>query len=160
MDGKRRGLNGPAPSRQGRLPRFLSLGHAVADAALDEQVGGVGRVVLELDAKSSHEGADNAHIPGVGRTPDPSQQLVVGDHASGVDGQLEEQVVLGGGQVQGILRSQAENIWAIGVAGLAPHPVIVRDDLKNGPRDGYWGWDSRWSYPCYPETWYLEPNAG
>ena len=57
-------------------------------------------------------------------------------------------------------RFEAENIWAIGVAGLAPHPVIVRDDLKNVPRDGYWGWDSRWSYPCYPETWYLEPNAG
>ena len=59
-----------------------------------------------------------------------------------------------------ILRSQAENIWAIGVAGLAPHPVIVKDDLKNVPHNGYWGWDSRWSYPYYPETWYLEPKAG
>ena len=44
--------------------------------------------------------------------------------------------------------------------GLAPHPVIVSDDLKNVPHDGYWGWDSRWSYPYYPETWYLEPKAG
>jgi peptide/nickel transport system substrate-binding protein len=57
-----------------------------------------------------------------------------------------------------ILRSQAENIWGIGIAGLAPHPVIVRDDLKNVPNKGYWGWDSRWSWPYYPETWYLEPK--
>jgi len=58
-----------------------------------------------------------------------------------------------------ILRSQAENLWGIGVAGLAPHPVIVRDDLKNVPHKGYWGWDSRWSWPYYPETWYLDPKA-
>ena len=54
-----------------------------------------------------------------------------------------------------ILRSQAENLWGIGVAGLAPHPVIVHDHLKNVPQKGYWGWDSRWSWPYYPETWYL-----
>jgi peptide/nickel transport system substrate-binding protein len=54
-----------------------------------------------------------------------------------------------------ILRSQAENIWAIGIIGLGPHPVIVRDDLHNVPRHGYWGWDSRWSWPYYPETWYI-----
>lgn len=58
-----------------------------------------------------------------------------------------------------ILRSQAENLWGIGVAGLAPHPVIVRDDLKNVPSKGYWGWDSRWSWPYYPETWYLDPKS-
>ena len=67
---------------------------------------------------------------------------------------LEERVEAG----KNILRSQAENVWAIGVIGLGPHPVIVRDDLKNVPRYGYWGWDSRWSWPYYPETWYLEKN--
>ena len=54
-----------------------------------------------------------------------------------------------------ILRSQAQNLWAIGVIGLGPHPIIVSDRLRNVPRQGYWGWDSRWSWPYYPETWYL-----
>ncbi len=54
-----------------------------------------------------------------------------------------------------ILRSQAENLWALGVVGLGPHPIIVSDRLRNVPRQGYWGWDSRWSWPYYPETWYL-----
>ncbi len=54
-----------------------------------------------------------------------------------------------------ILRSQAENLWALGVIGLGPHPIIVSDRLRNVPRQGYWGWDSRWSWPYYPETWYL-----
>ena len=57
-----------------------------------------------------------------------------------------------------ILRSQAENLWALGVIGLGPHPVIVSDELHNVPRYGYWGWDSRWTWPYYPETWYLENN--
>ena len=54
-----------------------------------------------------------------------------------------------------ILLSQAQNLWAIGVIGLGPHPIIVSDRLRNVPRQGYWGWDSRWSWPYYPETWYL-----
>ena len=69
---------------------------------------------------------------------------------------LEERIAAG----KQILRSQAENVWAIGVLGLAPHPVIVHERLKNVPRHGYWGWDSRWTWPYYPETWYLEPAAG
>jgi peptide/nickel transport system substrate-binding protein len=59
-----------------------------------------------------------------------------------------------------LLRSQAENVWSIGVIGLGPHPVVVKDELKNVPRDGYWGWDSRWSWPYYPETWYIDPDEG
>lgn len=59
-----------------------------------------------------------------------------------------------------ILRSQAENVWAIGIIGLGPHPVVVHKDLHNVPRNGYWGWDSRWSWPYYPETWYLSSQGG
>jgi len=59
-----------------------------------------------------------------------------------------------------ILRSQAENLWALGVIGLGPHPVIVSDALRNVPRQGYWGWDSRWTWPYYPETWYLDRSVG
>jgi peptide/nickel transport system substrate-binding protein len=54
-----------------------------------------------------------------------------------------------------ILQSQAENLWALGTIGLGPHPVVVSDRLHNVPRHGYWGWDSRWTWPYYPETWYL-----
>ena len=67
---------------------------------------------------------------------------------------MDERVEMG----KRILRSQAENVWSIGVIGLGPHPVVVKDELKNVPRDGYWGWDSRWSWPYYPETWYLQPE--
>ncbi len=55
-----------------------------------------------------------------------------------------------------ILRSQAENLWALGVIGLGPHPIVVSNRLRNVPRLGYWGWDSRWSWPYFPETWYLD----
>lgn len=55
-----------------------------------------------------------------------------------------------------ILRSQAENVWTIGTVGIAPHPIIVSNKLHNVPKNGYWGWDGRWSAPYYPETWYLK----
>ncbi len=54
-----------------------------------------------------------------------------------------------------ILRSQAENLWSIGTLGLAPQPVVVHNSLRNVPKQGYWGWDNRWSLPYHPETWYL-----
>jgi len=68
---------------------------------------------------------------------------------------LEKRIEMG----KRILRSQAENIWSIGVLGLGPHPVVVKNDLKNVPHHGYWGWDSWWSWPYYPETWYLQPEV-
>lgn len=68
---------------------------------------------------------------------------------------LEERIEMG----KNILRSQAENVWSIGVLGLGPHPVVVKNSLKNVPRDGYWGWDSWWAWPYHPETWYLEPGT-
>ena len=67
---------------------------------------------------------------------------------------LQERIAMG----KKILQSQAENLWALGVIGLGPHPVIVSDRLRNVPRQGYWGWDSRWSWPYYPETWYLQQD--
>jgi len=54
-----------------------------------------------------------------------------------------------------ILRSQAQNLWTIGTVGLAPHPLVVSNRLRNVPERGYWGWDNRWSFPYHPETWYL-----
>ncbi|SVC98218.1 uncharacterized protein METZ01_LOCUS351072, partial [marine metagenome] len=66
---------------------------------------------------------------------------------------LDERIDMG----KRILRSQAENVWSIGVLGLGPHPVVVKNELKNVPPHGYWGWDSWWAWPYYPETWYLDP---
>jgi len=57
-----------------------------------------------------------------------------------------------------ILASQAENLWTIGTVGLAPHPIVVKNSLRNVPERGYWGWDNRWSFPYHPETWYLRKD--
>lgn len=54
-----------------------------------------------------------------------------------------------------ILRSSAENLWSIGTVGLAPHPVVVSSRLRGVPDHGIWGWDTRWTLPYHPETWYL-----
>jgi peptide/nickel transport system substrate-binding protein len=56
-----------------------------------------------------------------------------------------------------ILASNAENLWSIGTVGQAPHPVVVSKRLKNVNEQGYWGWDTRWTLPYHPATWYLEP---
>ncbi|NPV80310.1 MAG: ABC transporter substrate-binding protein [Firmicutes bacterium] len=55
-----------------------------------------------------------------------------------------------------ILRSQAENLWTIGTVGLAPHPVIVRDNLRNVPEKGLWGWDTIWTYIYHPEQFFFK----
>jgi peptide/nickel transport system substrate-binding protein len=53
------------------------------------------------------------------------------------------------------LESQAENVWAIGVVGNAPHPLIFSNDLRNLTEDGYWVWDSLWTWPVYPCQWFF-----
>ncbi len=67
----------------------------------------------------------------------------------------DERIAMG----QKILRSQADNLWALGIIGLGPHPVVVSRKLRNVPLQGYWGWDSRWTWPYYPETWYLDEGV-
>ncbi|MGI6366950.1 MAG: ABC transporter substrate-binding protein [Anaerolineae bacterium] len=57
---------------------------------------------------------------------------------------------------QQTLASQAEHIWTVGAIGNAPHPLFVRNSLKNvNPTGGYWTWDTLWTYPEYPEQWYI-----
>lgn len=58
-----------------------------------------------------------------------------------------------------ILRSNAENLWSIGTVGLAPHPVVVSARLKNVPTNGIWGWDTRWTLPYHPATWFFAESA-
>jgi peptide/nickel transport system substrate-binding protein len=56
-----------------------------------------------------------------------------------------------------VLESQAEHIWTIGSVGNAPHPLFVRNNLKNvSETGGFWTWDSLWSFPECPEQWYFE----
>ncbi len=55
-----------------------------------------------------------------------------------------------------VLRAQAEHIWTIGTVGQAPHPLVVRNSLRNVAEYGYWVWDCLWCYPEYPEQWYFE----
>ncbi|MGI6366952.1 MAG: ABC transporter substrate-binding protein [Anaerolineae bacterium] len=56
-----------------------------------------------------------------------------------------------------VLESQAEHIWTIGSVGNAPHPLFVRNNLRNVSEDrGFWTWDSLWTFPEFPEQWYVE----
>ncbi len=55
-----------------------------------------------------------------------------------------------------ILRSNAENLWTIGTVGLTPMPVVIRPEMRNVPKMGYWGWDGRFSAPLHPETWFFD----
>jgi peptide/nickel transport system substrate-binding protein len=57
---------------------------------------------------------------------------------------------------QNILSAQAENIWTIGTVGNAPHPILANKKLRNIPEEGYWVWDSLFTYSSWPEQWYLE----
>ena len=41
----------------------------------------------------------------------------------------------------------------IGVVGNAPQPLIFNKTLVNLTKDGYWVWDSLWTWPTYPEQW-------
>ncbi len=74
-------------------------GHAVADAALGEDVDGLGGVVAELAAQAPDKGAHQLRVD-VFAAPDEARQVVVGTHASGVARERAQQVVLGGGEVQ------------------------------------------------------------
>ncbi len=55
-----------------------------------------------------------------------------------------------------ILAANAENVWTIGTVGLAPHPVVTSNRLRNVVESGLWGWDIRWTMPYHPATWYLD----
>jgi peptide/nickel transport system substrate-binding protein len=54
-----------------------------------------------------------------------------------------------------VLESNAENLWTIGTVGMAPHPLIVKNNLRNIAEEGLWTWDSLWTWPTYPETWFF-----
>ncbi len=56
-----------------------------------------------------------------------------------------------------VLQSQAEHIWTINSVGNAPHPLFVRNNLRNvSETGGFWTWDSLWVHTEYAEQWFLE----
>ena len=55
-----------------------------------------------------------------------------------------------------ILKSNAENLWTIGTIGLATHPVVVKNNLRNVPEKGLWGWDLRRFTAYAPETFFFK----
>ncbi len=57
---------------------------------------------------------------------------------------------------QAILQSQAENLWTIGTVGLAPHPVIVKENLRNVPESSFYGWDTFWTGLAHPEQFFFK----
>jgi len=57
-----------------------------------------------------------------------------------------------------VLASQAEHVWTIGTVGNAPHPLIINNALHNTTDDGYWTWDSLWTWPVWPAQWYIEQS--
>ena len=56
-----------------------------------------------------------------------------------------------------VLESQMENMWTIGSVGMAPHPLFLRNNLKNvSQTGGLWTWDTLWTFPEFPEQWFIE----
>ena len=55
-----------------------------------------------------------------------------------------------------LLQAAAENLWAIGTVGNAPHPVVVSARLKNVTPMGIRGADNRWTLIYHPATWYID----
>lgn len=64
----------------------------------------------------------------------------------------EERIQLG----KKIVASQAENLWRIGVAGLAPIPLIVDERLCNVPEKYDFGFDWDYTAPVNPEQFFLK----
>jgi peptide/nickel transport system substrate-binding protein len=57
---------------------------------------------------------------------------------------------------QEILKSNAENLWTIGTVGLASVPIIARNNLRNIPEKGIWGWDYFWAMLYNPEQFFFK----
>jgi len=54
-----------------------------------------------------------------------------------------------------ILRSQAENIWTIGIV-MAPRPLLVRTNLRNIPETGNFNVSGEWTAYTHPEQYFFK----
>lgn len=55
-----------------------------------------------------------------------------------------------------IWQMQADNVWMIGTVGLAPYPIIVRQNLRNVPEVGVFSGDFLWLHGYHPEQFFLK----
>lgn len=55
-----------------------------------------------------------------------------------------------------LLRAQAENLWSIGTVGMSPHSMIVKNNLRNVPEEGYWGFDYLYFRPAMGTQWFFK----
>lgn len=55
-----------------------------------------------------------------------------------------------------LLDISLKNVWNIGVAGLTPKPMLIKNGLKNTPVKGVYDYDYRYWMIFHPEQWYWE----
>ncbi len=55
-----------------------------------------------------------------------------------------------------IMRSQAENLWIIGTVANAAHPVLIKNNLRNVPKEYRWGCDYHFWRNAYAPQWFFE----
>ena len=73
------------------LPQPLPLGHPVAHPRLGEDVGGVVRVIAQLAAELTYDGAHGPHVAAALLAPDPFQQMLIGQQPDMARNQLAPQ---------------------------------------------------------------------
>lgn len=57
-----------------------------------------------------------------------------------------------------LLRFQAENLWAIGTVGI-PQLIVLKNNLRNFPENGVWGFDTIRAVPVFPEQFFFKTSA-
>ena len=56
-----------------------------------------------------------------------------------------------------IFETQIKNLYAIGTVGLPPQPLLLRSNLRNGPKNGeMWSWTYRQWVQFLPEQFWLD----
>lgn len=53
-----------------------------------------------------------------------------------------------------LLTVALENMWNIGIAGMTPQPMVVKNNLLNTPENGIFDYDFRFWMVFHPEQWY------
>ena len=112
--------------------RLLGLSHAVSDSVFSEDVRGAAGVVTQFLTEAPHIGAQHLWLAQELRSPDPLQQFILSQDASGLSGKFEEQVVLRGGQLHLVSRHghhaplEGERHPTSMFTGICPYSSAVR----------------------------------
>jgi len=55
-----------------------------------------------------------------------------------------------------ILNINVKNLFVIGAVGMVPKPVMIKNNLRNTPKEGMYSHDFREWMPYQPEQWFFE----